>query len=341
MPLWTKPPTEGQTILLFFADYERDSFIPGDRYLKRLIRPAYNLVSHRQKVFGFQMWFRLLVTALRSEGYDVRVNDFATARKYPDYPVGLAGYPSILGDWTLPNPAVLGPGMYDHPSQCPDLFDDPRYRRYLVTCDWNRAVFAPVYGSNRCVDWYGALELKHWPDQSRAPKQFDFLVYRKIRWDIERQETELMAPIFSELERRGLTWTELRYNQHDHRDYRHALAASRALLFVCEHETQGLAYQEAMASGLPVLAWDPGTWQDPLQKSLGLPCPIRTSSVPHFASTCGRTFRCAEDFPAALDDFLAERDTFDPRGFVVECLSQQGSAERYARAYFGLLEPTT
>src|SRR5690606_36957884 len=283
MPLWTKPPTEGQTVLLFFADYERDSFIPGDRYLKRLIRPAYNLLSHRQKVFGFQMWFRLLVTALRSEGYDVRVNDFATARKYPDYPVGLAGYPSILGDWTLPNPAVLGPGMYDHPSQCPDLFDDPRYRRYLVTCDWNRAVFAPVYGSNRRVYWYGALELKHWPDQSRAPKQFAFLVYRKIRWDIERQETELMAPIFSDLERRGLTWTELRYNQHDHRDYRHALAASRALLFVCEHETQGLAYQEAMASGLPVLAWDPGTWQDPLQKSLGLPCPIRTSSVPHFA----------------------------------------------------------
>jgi hypothetical protein len=35
------------------------------------------------------------------------------------------------------------------------------------------------------------------------------------------------------------------------------------MLFLCEHETRGLAYQEALASNVPILAWDTGFWLDP------------------------------------------------------------------------------
>ena len=49
----------------------------------------------------------------------MRVNDYALARKHPDHPVGLVGFPLLLDGWSLPNPALLGPALYDHPISLP------------------------------------------------------------------------------------------------------------------------------------------------------------------------------------------------------------------------------
>ena len=35
------------------------------------------------------------------------------------------------------------------------------------------------------------------------------------------------------------------------------------MVFLCEHENQDIAYQQALACGVPILAWDRGGyWQD-------------------------------------------------------------------------------
>jgi glycosyltransferase involved in cell wall biosynthesis len=36
------------------------------------------------------------------------------------------------------------------------------------------------------------------------------------------------------------------------------------MVFLCEHETQGFAYQQALSCGVPIIAWDRGgLLQDP------------------------------------------------------------------------------
>ena len=40
------------------------------------------------------------------------------------------------------------------------------------------------------------------------------------------------------------------------------------MIFLVEHETQGIAYQEAMACDVPILAWDQGNWLDPKRLEL-------------------------------------------------------------------------
>jgi hypothetical protein len=322
-------------ILLFYREFERDKFFKYDRYLKRIVRPLYNLTHHRQKKTGFGVSFELMARSLRNEGWDVRINDRSFARKHPEYPVGLVGFPLVLEDWDLPNPAILGPTLYDHPMLAPRLMEDPRFRIYLVIADWMYNLFQPVYG-DAVRRWFAGIDTNEWQDTAGCAKSIDFLIYDKIRWDHDQLAAGLLAPIKTILNARGLTTEVVRYKFHDHATYKKLLQRSRALLFLCEHETQGLAYQEAMASNVPVLAWDNGYWLDPLWQRFGTE-KVPASSVPFFSPECGERFVGLADFESALDRFLQRQPTLQPRSYVMKHLSMKRSAETYAELYFSLL----
>jgi hypothetical protein len=320
------------TVLLFYREHESDTLVPGDRHLKRLIRPLYHRLTRRQKVSGFLVWYQLLVKALRAQGLDVRHNDFRLARRNPRHPVGLIGYPEILRGWSLPNPAVLGPGLVDHPKLAPELMRDPRFRSYVVTCGWMRELFAPYYGAERVVSWYAGIDLAEWPDTRGQAKDVDVLVYDKIRWNRDRMVPELLDPLLRALAARGLRVESVRYKEYDHAVYRELLGRSRAMVFLCEHETQGMAYQEALASNVPILAWDNGFWLDP-HRAEWEDLPVPASSVPYFSAECGERFRGAGELEEALERFWGRLDGYTPRAFVARELSQKGSAELYMRHY--------
>lgn len=336
MPLPIADPVDRRTILLFFEEPASDKFVPYDRYLKQALRPLYHRLHRRQKASGFSVSFRLLVKALVKAGYDVRVNDRVYALAHPHQPVGLVGFPVLLDDWDLPNPAILGPSMFDHPMLRPALMKDPRFRSYVVLADWMRDVFAPVYGST-LVSWHAGIDLDEWPDTAGEAKDIDILVYDKIYRDREVAERWFLAAIEEELAARGLRTARLRYKMYDHAAYRDTLRRSRAMLFLCEHETQGLAYQEALASNVPVLAWDFGMWTDPLWKAFS-DRPVPASSVPFFSPECGERFRTVADFGPALSRLLDNLATYRPRDFVARHLSQEASAAIYAEAYFAAAE---
>lgn len=333
------PKLTDRTVLLFYRDFEVDKWFPGDRYLKRMIRPAYNLFNRRKKVSGFLTNFRLLVKALRQQGYEVHVNNRSLARRNPEHPVGLTGYPAVLDGWNLSNPAVLGRGLYDHPSQAPGLMDDPRNRFYLVGSEWVRELFAPYYGS-KCVIWFAGLDLEKWYDTRNDPKTIDVLLYDKIHWERERYRRKLVEPIMERLQRRGLTVEVLQYGLYDYPAYRAALSASRSMIFLGEHETQGFAYQEALASNVPVLAWDQGWWLDPTRLKFENR-PIRATSVPYFSEECGDRFRNLDEFDEALDRFWSRIGDFEPRAYVERELSLKKSAEVYMSYYNAAKQPPT
>jgi hypothetical protein len=328
--------SEGKTILLFYREFEQDKFVKYDRYLKRIVRPLYNLIHHRQKQTGFAVSFDLLKRALAKSGWTIRVNDRTLARRNPTYPVGLVGFPCVLDGWDLPNPAILGPSLYDHPLLAPRLMEDRRFRKYLVLAPWMHDMFQPVYG-DACVRWFAGIDTDEWQDTRGFEKDIDFLIYDKIRWNHDELTGELLHPIVTNLSRRGMRTQVVRYQFHDHDTYRRLLQRSRAMIFLCEHETQGLAYQEALASNVPVLAWDNGYWLDPLWKRVSA-SKIPASSVPFFSQECGEKFRDPADFDEALNNFLGRLGSFKPRKFVLERLSLKESAQIYATQYFSVFD---
>ena len=324
----------GPLVLLFYDGFEwraRSGAVRGiAAQARRAARFVYRTMRRKQVYTGFYTAFLALRTALERHGCDVRVNDFAAARARPDHPIGLAGYPSVLDAVRLPNPAVFGPGDFGTPAAAVTVARDPQMRVLIQPSDWFRDYYRPSCG-DKVVTWFAGIDTDLWQDRSAHPKSCDVLIYDKIRWDRESVVPAIHDRLVRHLEARGLSYRILRYGHHHRDEFAAALAGARSLAFLCEHETQGLAYQEALAANVPVFAWDEGVFVDPLLAGAA-PAGLDVSSVPYFDERCGRRFRAAA-LESEFERFWADRATYRPRDYVGECLGMTRSAEAYLALY--------
>lgn len=308
----------GKDIILFYKKHKWD----------------YVGVYSKRSISGFYAWYTLLVEALKVNNFNVHENDYELASFNPDYPIGIVGTPDCLVEWSLPNPAILGPSMYDNPKQNLTLMQDPRFKYYLLTCGWLRDVFYKVYG-DACVIWHAGISLETWPDVSNFNKTVDVLIYDKIRWSRDKTVPLFVDPIVKYIKSKNLSYAVLQYGDITHQEYKDLLKRSKVMVFLCEHETQGIAYQEALASNVPVLAWDHGWWTDPVWPAFS-DRPIPATSVPFFSKQCGEKFKMISDFPRIFDKFWSKRNVYQPRAYVKKDLSFKRSADLYAKYYFSI-----
>jgi hypothetical protein len=235
----------------------------------------------------------------------------------------------VLAGYNRPNPILAGIGLMTHPSEWPSLCDDYPVAVYLQHSEWTNAIYEPYFG-DRCRIWPVGIDTRSWAPSPGFAKEVDCLIYDKIHWQREIVVPQLLDPIRRELHRRGLSHRELRYGQYNEPAYKAALRSASCMIFLCEHESQGIAYQECLASGVPILAWDQGRWLDPDRFAWGQ-SEVAATSVPYFDKRCGLTFSDATDFPGKLDEFLdrARADVFAPREYVVDNLTLEKCSSRF------------
>jgi hypothetical protein len=326
--------SNGELVLLFYDGFEVKARpgVMGKIYsdARGAARTAFRMAKGVQIYTGFYVAFKLLERALRHVGCDVRVNDFALAAKYPDQPIGLAGYPSVLENVRLSNPSIFGPGDYGYPDEVSERTRGLNIKRLIQPSEWAAGLYKSTCRDKMMV-WPVGIDTDAYPDVSGCEKDIDFLIYDKIRWHRDVEVPRVLDKVVAHLKARNMRVHVLRYGEHNHRDYILSLRRSRALLFLCEHETQGLAYQEALASNVPVLAWDDGILVDPRQRQFANDNLV-VSSVPYFDDRCGEKFRL-EEFPQVLETFQSKLLEYQPRRYVTERLSLTQSAETYLKAY--------
>lgn len=244
--------------------------------------------------------------------------------------VGVIGLgTSCLSGYKQKNPILAGVAVAEHPAEWPTLFDDYPVARYVVHSDWVKAMYERHFGP-RIATWAVGIDTDRWAPSPASRKTVDFLIYDKVRWDHDRVHRAMVDPIRAELARRNLSHEMLRYGSYRPEDYQAALARAKAMLFLCEHETQGLAYQQAMSCDVPILAWDPQAWLDPWRFRYGEGY-VPATSVPFFDERCGRRFLGLTDFSDALDRFLdfSRSSSCSPRSYVLENLGLGDCARKY------------
>lgn len=219
-----------------------------------------------------------------------------------------------------------------NPSDWPTLCEDYPVVRYLQHSRWANERYVPYFGG-RCEVWPVGIDTDLWAPRGSS-KNIDLLVYDKLVRNRSFYERELLGGIRKALIRRRITFKELRYGDYSERDYRNLLDQSSAMLFLSEHESQGLAYLECLSTGVPVLAWDQGRYfggGDVRGEVLATPA----TSVPYFDHACGDSFRGADDFEEKLESFFqrVRQGELDPRTFVLERLT----LERCSRHFLDIL----
>jgi hypothetical protein len=314
---------------LFYEEPDSDRWFKYDRYLRKIIRWV---VRGQQRPGGVMTIAINLMKGLDKIGIPYRFNDYSYIHKHTEEIACIIGKPQVLFEKEWKNPVIFGAGIYSHPIECPDLFI--RYtnvKRFLVPGEWMRKMCEPYYGK-QVLAWPVGIDTHYW-HSLRGEKKFDFLIYDKIRWQYSLQDAELINPIIKILDSQDLTFHFIKYGNYAHDELKEMLRVSRAAIFLCEHETQGSAYQQILATDTPILAWDRGGfWQDPNY----YPDKVKyqpVSSVPYWDDRCGIKFKDAGEFAEKLKLFLGRLSEFKPRDYILENLTLEICAEKYVEIY--------
>lgn len=316
-----------QLALYYLPLPEHDRWFPGDRFLRRIAR---RILRGKPRPGGIDIVFINLCKGLDllDIPYEVNIpfNKLAIHQVVCIFGKGTA----CLNEYQQPNPIVAGIGLMTHPAQWPDLCKKYPVKRYLQHSTWCNDLYVPYYGNEICQDlWPVGIDTAYW-SSSDTPKQFDFLIYNKIHWNKEKLNNEFVNPLKRQLEDGGFSYREIVYGKYKREEYKTLLNATRAMIFIAEHESQGLAYQEALSMDVPILAWNQGKIMDPQYKvwsDFGKPA----TSVPYWDSRCGETFVSILDFREQLNLFWNNliAGLYKPKAYVDDFLTLKLCAQRF------------
>lgn len=312
---------------LFYEEPEEDRWLPYDRIPRRIVR---RILRGKPRPGGQARVFLNLRAGLDEIGARYRVNDYQHAQRHPEELACIVGKPCVLDKIKWRNPILFGAAVFSHPLDDPQLFERLPVRKILVPGPWMKEMCEPYWGA-RVEAWPVGIDTALWRPTGKDNKTVDVLLYNKVLWDQPRQEAGLLEPIRAALKAAGHSYIELRYGQYREEDYREALRRCRGMIFLCEHETQGIAYQQALSCDVPILAWDQGgAWRDPSyfpDKVVFSP----VSSVPYWDERCGLRFVAAADFAGQFQRFVAGLDAgqFRPRDYILDNLTLAKCARDY------------
>jgi len=316
------------TLSLFYEEPDSDRWLPLDRYLRRAIR---RIIRGKPRAGGHARVFLNLCAGLDKLGVRYRVNDYAYIKQHPHEIACIIGKPHVLDKIKWANPILFGAAVFSHPLEQPGFFQKyPTVRKILVPGDWMRKMWDPYFG-DKVKSWAVGVDTDLWSPSSNEEKRFDFLLYDKVMWHHEEYERTLLDPIRAELRRRKRSFSEIRYGYYHEEEFHELLQQCRAMIFLCEHETQGIAYQQALSCGVPILAWDrAGYWQDPSF----YPDKVKygpVSSVPYWNERCGVKFCDSGEFEKALLEFVSKlsANSLAPREYILNNLSLEKCARHY------------
>src|SRR5262249_1522495 len=245
-------PDEVSVLNIFYENPEGDRWVPFDRYPRRIIRRA---VRGKSQPSGHMRVFLNLCAGFDRIGVSYRVNDYRYARKNRDELACIVGKPCVLDKIEWKNPIMFGAAVYSHPLDDPRLLERLPVKKILVPGPWMKEMCRP-YWNDAVEEWPVGIDTDLWRPSDTTDKPVDVLLYDKVRWQHDQYELTLIEPIRAMLKKSGCSIREMRYGYYREEDFRAALGQCKAMVFLCEHETQGLAYQQALACDVPIFAWD-------------------------------------------------------------------------------------
>jgi hypothetical protein len=194
---------------------------------------------------------------------------------------------------------------------------------YNCLSPWVQAAYEEFLPSPKIP--YGCFPMGvEMPPLSTKPRT-KVLVYFKHR------HPDDLAWVDALLRRRGVAYTLIQYGHYRSEDYGALLDESQFMVVVDGHEAQGFALEEAMARNVPLLVYDVTTMKQEYMgkfQYMGYTETLSASSVPYWDARCGERTTDPNELEAALTVLQSRLETYRPREFIAETLSDEVSFQR-------------
>lgn len=237
----------------------------------------------------------------------------------------------IIGKLPPEIKVIIGPNLYVMPRDIPNGLDLHR-TIYLQPSEWAARIWEDQ-GFNLCP-------IRVWPvgidTDTFIPTELQsrdrVLIYHK-----QRDPNELEV-IVSAVQKSGLTYSTISYGTYTQNQYLRELSRAKYIIWHGRHESQGIAFQEAMSCNVPVLLWDATSLKQWSRngKSYYFTEAEQTfpvTSAPYFNDTCGLRIETSAELNKSIIQMESSWRQFEPRNFVLQNLSLEKQAKKLISYY--------
>ena len=210
---------------------------------------------------------------------------------------------------------IIGPQVW--------MFDG--YGQFLIeNQNYYKKIIAPSeWVKNKFITKFNLPEdkLSVWPvgieefNNIREPN-YDCLIYFK-----RRDQSELDA-VKKFLVNNGLSYRMVEYGTYGEDGFKQLVNSAKFCFLINGTESQGIAVQEIMSMGVPIIAWDIKEWLDQ-----GEAYRVPATSIPYWDERCGEVFFNIDDLEVTFSKFYATLDQYDPKAFIKDSLSFECSVK--------------
>jgi len=188
------------------------------------------------------------------------------------------------------------------------------YKKIIAPSEWVKNKFITKFNlpEDKLAVWPVGIEEFN---NIREPN-YDCLIYFK-----RRDQSELDA-VKKFLVSNGLSYRMVEYGSYGEDGFKQLVNSAKFCFLINGTESQGIAVQEIMSMGVPIIAWDIKEWLDQ-----GEAYRVPATSIPYWDERCGEVFFNIDDLEVTFSKFYATLDQYDPKAFIKDNLSFECSVK--------------
>jgi len=210
---------------------------------------------------------------------------------------------------------IIGPQVWMFDGYGQFLIENQNYyKKIIAPSEWVKNKFITKFNlpEDKLAVWPVGIEEFN---NIREPN-YDCLIYFK-----RRDQSELEA-VKKFLVSNGLSYRMVEYGTYGEDGFKQLVNSAKFCFLINGTESQGIAVQEIMSMGVPIIAWDIKEWLDQ-----GEAYRVPATSIPYWDERCGEVFFNIEDLEVTFSKFYATLDKYDPKAFIKDNLSFECSVK--------------
>ena len=211
---------------------------------------------------------------------------------------------------------IIGPQVWMFDGYGQFLIENQNYyKKIIAPSQWVKDKFINKFNlpENKISVWPVGIETFN----NERDITYDCLIYFKRR---EQKELDAVKQF---LDSKNLTYKMVEYGRYGEDGFKDLVNQAKFCFLINGTESQGIAVQEIMSMGVPIIAWDIKEWLDQ-----GEAYRVPATSIPYWDERCGEVFFNIDELDVTFSKFYATLDEYDPKAFIKDNLSFECSVKK-------------